>query len=197
MIVGVWLSFDKFIDDLVLLVFVLGNLIVEVRNFFLNLVSFGIMLILMLDFFFILGWGVILFLLNFFNFLKKDNWIGFGGGCLGGGLDFFVRNKWVMFLVLLFVFLGDFWIDIILDFLFVLYDLFFLFGIWRFCVFVVIFFIFCGDFWIFLECLFVFGGYFFFLFGILFFGCVFEVLLFFFFKNFRIDIKDEFVDDFE
>lgn len=75
MIVGVGLSFDKFIDDLVLLVFdfVLGNLIVEVRNFFLNLVSFGIMLILMLDFFFILGWGVILFLLNFFNFLKKDN----------------------------------------------------------------------------------------------------------------------------
>lgn len=73
MIVGVGLSFDNFIDDLVLLVFVLGNLIVEVRNFFLNLVSFGIMLILMLDFFFILGWGVILFLLNFFNFLKKDN----------------------------------------------------------------------------------------------------------------------------
>lgn len=73
MIVGVGLSFDKFIDDLVLLVFVFGNLIVEVRNFFLNLVSFGIMLILMLDFFFILGWGVILFLLNFFNFLKKDN----------------------------------------------------------------------------------------------------------------------------
>lgn len=73
MIVGVGLNFDKFIDDLVLLVFVLGNLIVEVRNFFLNLVSFGIMLILMLDFFFILGWGVILFLLNFFNFLKKDN----------------------------------------------------------------------------------------------------------------------------
>lgn len=73
MIVGVGLSFDKFIDDLVLLVFVLGNLIVEVRNFFLNLVSFGIMLILMLDFFFILGWGVILFLFNFFNFLKKDN----------------------------------------------------------------------------------------------------------------------------
>lgn len=73
MIVGVGLSFDNFIDDLVLLVFVLGNLIVEVRNFFLNLVSFGIMLILMLDFFFILGWGVILFLFNFFNFLKKDN----------------------------------------------------------------------------------------------------------------------------